>query len=63
MGYVARIREMCTKFLLESLKGRDHLEDTGVDGRRILKWISRKWGFKVWLGFIWFKTGTSGGLL
>jgi hypothetical protein len=27
---------MCTKFWLESLKGKDHLEDLGVDGRMIL---------------------------
>jgi hypothetical protein len=27
------------KLWLESLKGRDHLEDIGVDGRITLKWI------------------------
>jgi hypothetical protein len=29
--------EMHTKFWLESLKGRDHLEDLGIDGRTVLK--------------------------
>jgi hypothetical protein len=32
-----------TQFWLENLKGRDHLEDLGVDGRMILK----KTGCKV----------------
>jgi hypothetical protein len=31
-----------TKFLLEHLKGRVHLEDLGIDGRTLLKWILRK---------------------
>jgi hypothetical protein len=26
---------MCTKYWLESLKGRDHLEDLGEDGRTV----------------------------
>jgi hypothetical protein len=33
---------MHTKFSFESLKGIDHLEDRGVDGKIILKWIFRK---------------------
>jgi len=26
-----------------NMRERDHLEDRGVDGRIILRWISRKW--------------------
>jgi hypothetical protein len=33
---------MLTKFWLESLKESDHLEDLGVDGRKILKCIFGK---------------------
>jgi hypothetical protein len=43
--------EMHTIFLLESLKGRDHLENLVVDGRIILEWILRKQGGKVWTRF------------
>jgi hypothetical protein len=39
---------MHTKFLLESLKVRDRLEDLGVDGKVMLEWILRKLGVKVW---------------
>jgi hypothetical protein len=41
-----RVDEKCIqKFWLKSLKGKDHSEDLVTDGRIILKWISRKYGF------------------
>jgi hypothetical protein len=54
---------MHTILWLETLKGRDHLEDVDVDGRLILKWILGKQDWKVRIGLIWLTIGTSGGLL
>jgi hypothetical protein len=31
------------RVLAGNLRERDHLEDPGVDGRIILRWIFRKW--------------------
>jgi hypothetical protein len=44
------------------MNGIDYLEDLGVDGK-IREWILWKWGGKVWIGCIWLRIGTSGGLL
>ena len=42
---------------------RDSLEDSGVDGVIILRWVFRKWVGGVWAGLIWLRLGTGGGLL
>ena len=34
---------MYTGFRWGNLRERDHLGDPGVDGRKILRWIFRKW--------------------
>jgi hypothetical protein len=39
---------------LENLKGRDHLEDLGIDRRIILEWILRDIG---WEGVEWIHLG------
>jgi len=51
------------ELLLENLKGRHRVVDLSVDGKIILEWILWQEGGKMWIGIIWFCTGTSGGLL
>jgi hypothetical protein len=46
-----------------NLRERDYLEDSGVDGRRILRWIFRKWDVAMWTGSNWLRIGTGGGHL
>jgi hypothetical protein len=38
------------------------LEEVGIDGRIILKWILRPW-VRERTGLIWLRSGTDGGLL
>jgi len=56
-------REVHTRFWWGNLRERDHLEDPGVDGWKILKWIFRKWDVGTWIGSIRFGIGTGVGLL
>jgi len=51
-------REVCTGFWWGNVWERDHLEDTGIDGRMILRWIFRKNDVRAWTGMIWIGVGT-----
>jgi hypothetical protein len=44
VGYVARIGrvEVAYRVLVGKPEGRNHLEDPGLDGRIMLKWIFEK---------------------
>jgi hypothetical protein len=47
----------------ESEKERDHWEDQDAGGWTILKWILERQDGMEWIGLIWLRIGTSGGLL
>jgi len=51
-----------SKLQPETQKGKDRLRDLGVD-RIILKWVIKKYGTRMWIGFIRVRTASSSGLL
>ena len=55
--------EAYTGFWWGNLRGGDHLGDPGVDGRKILRWICRKWDVELWTVSSWLRIGTGGGHL
>jgi hypothetical protein len=48
VGHVARMGERRFAYRV-NLREREHLENPGVDGRIILKWIFRKWDVRYGL--------------
>jgi hypothetical protein len=54
-------REGAYRVLVVKREGKKHLEDLGMDGMIILKWILNRMG--VWTGLTWPMTGAVGGVL
>jgi hypothetical protein len=52
-----------TRFWWGQLRERDHLEDPGVDGRIVVRWIFRKCDVGTWAGSMWLRIGTGAGLI
>ena len=55
--------EVHREFCLRDLIARHQLEDLGVYGRIILKWIFKKWNGEARIGFFQLDMGTDGGCL
>lgn len=53
--------EIHTKFWWGNMKGLDQVKDLSVDEKLLLKRVSKKEVGREWSGFIWLRTGTSGG--
>jgi hypothetical protein len=50
-----------TGFWWGNLRGRDHLQDSNIEERIILKWTFRKWHVGTRTGLSWLRIGRGGG--
>ena len=55
------IQERCMLgFGGETWEERDYLEELGLNGRILIKWIFKMWDGEAWTGLIWLRIGTGG---
>jgi hypothetical protein len=55
--------EKCLKHFDKETELLHLLENLGIHGKLILRWILRKQDVRAWTGFVWHMIGSSGGLL
>jgi hypothetical protein len=55
--------EVYTRFWWGKQRERVHLEDSGINGKIIIRWIFRKWDMGTETGSSWLRIGTGGGYL
>ena len=55
--------QLHTGFWWEDPRKKVHVQDLGVDGEIILKWIFKRWNEETWTGLLWIRIGTGCGLL
>ena len=54
-GHVACVgdRRYAYRVLVETSYRNNHLQDLDIVGRKMLKWVLKKWGGEAWIGLIW----------
>ena len=59
-GYVARMEEKrgIYRVVVGKCEGNNHLEDPGLDGRIILRWMFRTWEVRTGNGWSCLRIGT-----
>ena len=62
VGHVAHMadRRGAYRSLVVEPEGKIHLEDLGIGGSILLKWIFKKWDEEAWSVLIWLRIVTGG---